>query len=385
MKAFFSLAVTTRLTKDALGFKTSGAIGEKGHGTKIYFNSRRIELRTSNSGQYIDAYMDDPHRKLRREEMPRVEYSTGKREPSNGTHIKIFGYNHNMQGGFGHDALRDYILWFTKFGSAELELGKDEFKDVVLHLKGLGHRFSDPERVSFGHPFPAENTAIANLKKSDNVAPLEFYVARWTFSNVAVDGKPGSTIDIVFSLEGDQAKRQYNKMLHEKWKAWGESEYNVEDRYGLWVCKDFIPIDRKNKWISERSEWTKYHAFVHSQDFRLTANRSNLDNTPASDLASIERTVSRVFRERIEVDQKFKKYTEELEKQHLYKNAEAEEKDFVRRKRAALSKKAAELEGLTLLEPRQEGGVFSLVMQLLAIKKGSLRILCSRLRYCFWL
>ena len=222
--------------------------------------------------------------------------------------------------------------------------------------------------MSFGHPFPPENTNLTTLKKSDLVSPLDFYVARWIFAKVPVDGKPGSTIDMIFALEGDQAKRQYNHMLHEKWQTWREGEYNVEDRYGLWVCKDFIPIDRKNSWVSERSEWTKYHAFVNSQDFRLTANRSNMDNTPSADLASIERTVRRVFNERIVPDEKYRKYLEELEKQQLYKNAEAEEKDFERRKKAALGKRVTEYKGLALLEPRQEGGVFSLVMQLLAMQ-----------------
>ena len=73
MRAFFSLAITTLLIIDARGFKASGAIGEKGHGTKIYFNSRRIEIRTAKNGTLIDAVMDNPHQKLQRREMPFVE------------------------------------------------------------------------------------------------------------------------------------------------------------------------------------------------------------------------------------------------------------------------------------------------------------------------
>ena len=172
----------------------------------------------------------------------------------------------------------------------------------------------------------------------------------------------------MFSLEGDQAKRNINPMLHVKWKDWREGEYNVEDRYGLWLCKDFIPVARKNNWVAERSEWTKYHAFVNSQDLRLTANRSNIDNTPGADLAAIQRTVERVFKERITGDLKFQKYQEEFEKQQQYRNAKAEETDFEKRKKAALKKKAASFKDLILLEPRQEGGVFSIVMQLLAVQ-----------------
>ena len=368
LKSFFSLAMTTRMERDDRGFKASGAIGEKGHGTKIYFNSRKIEVQSVKDGVLIEAVMDDPHAKLQRGKMPVVEFSSRSVSIPNGTTITVYGYNDNAQGGFGHEALKDYILWFTKFGSCELLLDRTEFKDVVLTLSGLGRKDFDPEQISFGHLFPAENTNLTSLKMSDRVSPLDYYVARWVFPNVPVEGKPGSTVDIVFSLEGDQAKRNINPMLHEKWRNWRDGEYNVEERYGLWLCKDFIPVARKNNWVAERSEWTKYHAFVNSQDLRLTANRSNIDNTPSKDLAAIQATVERVFKERIKADGKYQKYQEELEKQQLYKNAEAEEKDFVKRKRATLSKKAASFKTLTLLEPRQEGGVFSIVMQLLAVQ-----------------
>jgi hypothetical protein len=368
LKSFFSLAMTTRMVKDALGFKSSGAIGEKGHGTKIYFKSRRIELVSVKDGVMIEAVMDDPHATLQRGTMPVVEFSSRSANLTNGTTVTVRGYNDNSQGGFGHDALKDYILWFTKFGSCELLVGRSECKDIVLTLSGLGRKASDPERISFGHPFPEENANIASLRHTDKVSPLDHYVARWTLSDVPIDGKPGSKIDIVFSLEGDQAKRNINPMLHVKWKEWREGEYNVEDRYGLWLCKDFIPVARKNNWVAERSEWTKYHAFVNCQDLRLTANRSNIDNTPSADLAAVQKTVERIFKERITADSKYQKYQEELEKQQQYRSARAEETDFEKRKKAALKKKAASFKNLILLEPRQEGGVFSIVMQLLAIQ-----------------
>jgi Histidine kinase-, DNA gyrase B-, and HSP90-like ATPase len=134
MEAFFSLAMTTRMQTDTRGFKVSGAIGEKGHGTKIYFNSRRIELQSTKAGLLIDAVMDTPRAKLRRGEMPLVQYSTRNVIGDNGTTITVYGYNDNSQGGFGHDALTDYILWFTKFGSCELLVGRKKFQDVVLKL-----------------------------------------------------------------------------------------------------------------------------------------------------------------------------------------------------------------------------------------------------------
>jgi len=325
LKAFFSLAMTTRMQKDERGFKVSAAIGEKGHGTKIYFNSRKIEVQSIKDGVLIEAAMADPHQKLQRGEMPEVAYSTRNVGIANGTTITVYGYNDNAQLGFGHEALKDYILWFTKFGSCERLLDRIEFKDVVLKLSGIGRADSEPERVSFGHLFPEENTNLVSLRQSDKVSPLDYYVARWLFPNMPVVGMPGSTIDIVFSLEGDHAKRNINPMLHEKWSGRREGDYNVGDRYGLWLCKDFIPVARKNNWVAERSEWTKYHAFVNSQDLRLTANRSNIDNTPSGILGAIQLTVERVFNERIKADPKYIKYQLEIENQQQYNNAEAEE------------------------------------------------------------
>lgn len=80
----------------------------------------------------------------------------------------------------------------------------------------------------------------------------------------------------------------------------------------------------------------------------------------------ISETVRATFTERIATSPEYVRFLEELEKQQQYKDAQAEEKDFARRKKAALSQKTAEFEGFTLVEPRQEGGVFSLVMVLLA-------------------
>ena len=72
LESFFGLGKSTRREKDQHGNKASGAIGEKGHGTKIYFNSRRIEVVAQHGGKRISAYMDEPRKTLRRGELPTV-------------------------------------------------------------------------------------------------------------------------------------------------------------------------------------------------------------------------------------------------------------------------------------------------------------------------
>jgi hypothetical protein len=321
LKAFFGLGYSTRVAVDERGFKVSPSIGEKGHGTKVYFNSRRIEVKTWKNNQYLEAYMDSPNQTLRREELPKVVYESKEcKEQKHGSGVTIFGYNSNIQTGFGHDEIKDYIYWFTKFGSPELEFGIETYKGVKIQLKGLGS--NEFEELDFGHKFAEVNTDIRALKGKDRVSPLDYYVARWVFNNIPVIGKPGSQIDFVFYIEGDRAKREYNKMIHEKWQVWKPGEYDVGWRYGLWLCKDYIPIQRK-------SEWTKYHSFVNCQDFRLTANRGDLENTPPDLFEAVEKTVKDLFQNKISQSKEFQKYREELLTEQVERTAQQEESDFM--------------------------------------------------------
>lgn len=368
LKKFFGLGYSSRLQFDQLGNKTSDSIGEKGHGTKIYYNSRKVILETIKDGIKIEATLDNPMQKLRSQNdvMPEVEYNISNATDANGTTITVYGYNSNIQAGFSHNEIVDYIYWFTKYGSFESQLPSFTKKLLNLKVMGLGENELHCLKYS-SHPFPKENFNISELKKIDKVAPLEYYVAKWDFEHVQVIDHPNSFVDIVFYIEGDKAKREYNNMIHEKHGSWNGGVYNVEQRYGLWLCKDFIPIERHNEWVAEKSEWTKYHSFVNCQDIKLTANRGDAGNTNAKLLKSIGDTVRSIFLDKIEKDEKFKKYQDEFAKYKQYSSVKKEEEDFSRRKKIALQKKAALFSDIIIFEPRQEGGVFSLVTQLLTI------------------
>ncbi len=213
LRAFFALGCSTGLLLDDFGNKLGEKIGEKGHGTKTYFNSRQIEVHSTSSEREIYAVMDDPLGALREEgKLPDYEYVI---EPSlggqTGTDITLRGYNDNQAGDFAHDILRDYILWFTKFGSFEQEFGISLNKGKTLVLQGLDR--TEPEEIVFGHVFPKENTSIAKLKGKYPGDWIDYYAKRWKFQNEPVLGHPGVTIDFVFYLEGDEAKRLYNPMI----------------------------------------------------------------------------------------------------------------------------------------------------------------------------
>ncbi len=85
-------------------------------------------------------------------------------------------------------------------------------------------------------------------------------------------------------------------------------------------------------------------------------------------LQAIEKTVRDIMENEIRTDTKYLKYQEELLRAEIFQSAVKEEKDFDRRKKLTLSKHTAKLGETELFEPRQESGVFSLVLQLLVNK-----------------
>jgi hypothetical protein len=136
---------------------------------------------------------------------------------------------------------------------------------------------------------------------------------------------------MVFYIEGDEAKRSYNKMITGRGRPIEYGMYKVEDRYGLWVCKDYIPIKQVNEWLGlgKRLE-TKYHAFVNCQELRLTANRGDVGNTPPDLLQAIEHTVKQVYEENIIGSTEFQEYEEAAELEEQYQTSAQEKKDCVK-------------------------------------------------------
>lgn len=355
LKAFFDLGRSMR------GEGAQERIGYKGHGTKTYFNSREIEVWSDSADRTVYAIMREPLRKLMADEVPEYEYDIEeKSNESTGTKIRIYGYNMNQnKRDFAHDVLRDYVLWFTKFGSVEKDADIRDHEGKVLCLQGLGR--DDGEEIEFGHVFPAENDKIERLREEMPGEWPKFFVKRWILKGQPVIDNPGRSLDVIFYIEGDAAKRQYNRMIRVRGRTPEYGMYKVEDRYGLWVCKDFIPIKRHNEWLGlgKRLE-TKFHAFVNCQDFRLTANRGDIGNTPPDLLRAIAGTVLKLFEDDIIGSTDYSDYEEAVELEEQYQTANQERQDSDRRRKLAVAKPVCEWEGLELLEPRQEMGVIAL-------------------------
>lgn len=367
IKAFFDLGRSTWRAGERY-------IGKKGHGTKTYFNCRQIEVYTWRDGKEIYALMDSPKRFLSEGQVPPYKYEeTSAPKDKHGTRIVMRGYNRNVTRGFSHRELRDFILWFTKFGSVELELGQVKNRDKKLRLTGLGR--DEEEVLEFGHIFPPENYNLRELKREDPASPSKYFVKKWHESAVQVKGFPHVKLDIVFYIEGDKAKA-YNPMIRRPGRTTREGMYSVEDRYGLWVCRDYIPIQRMNDWIAVGKQvWTKYHAFVNCQDFHLTANRGDVGNTPDDLLGAIGETVEEWFTIQVQGDRVYKRYSEELEREKFYRLPRQEEKELRKRRSLARRKKVFQTSNeallvskeIELVEPRQEAGVFGLFWTMYAL------------------
>jgi len=341
-------------------------IGEKGHGTKVYFNCASLSVRTVTNGSALRAQMDEPFDRLHAGLLPEVVVEDiGGVDEANGTSITILGFNNNDGEVFTHDRLRDYVYWFTKFGSVEQQFGSSPLIDFKLYLKGLDR--PAPEELCFGHYFPSNSNDIKALFEEHVVKAPDYYCKRVVKSG-ALRKHPDIHYDAVFSVEGNRVKQAYNKMLRRTGYNAPRGAYRVQDRYGIWVCKDFMPIERKNEWVTVKgSEYTRLHAFFNCQELSLTANRGSTANTPPGIIEDIRETVQQIYDEIVTGDE-WREMSWLEDEADAYNTSEKERRDFEWRKSRANTRNICLLDGFTLIEPTQESGVYALVLQLCTLK-----------------
>ena len=344
------------------------AIGEKGHGTKVYFNSSSIEIRTVREGMKRTAILDHPFKKLHMRQIPIALVEEAPAEPSDdtGTEIIIIGYNNNRRDRFTHERLKDYVRWFTKFGSIESQLGSAMTVTVpVLYLQGLDA--DKPEKIEFGHPFPPESQDLNKLFEQHEVRAPHFYCRR-IIRQGALPNHPEIKYQLIISLEGSNVKYSYNGMLRRSGYSAPQGSYTIQDRYGIWLCKDCIPVQRKNEWITSKgSEYTRFHAFLNCQKFRLTANRGSVDNTPSEVMQDIETVVKSIYAEVLEGSD-WREWSWLESEVSAYRTVEKEKRDFQWRVTKANRSNICSVDGHILVEPQRESGVFSLFIQLAILK-----------------
>ena len=355
LQAFFDLGNSTRRDQRA---QDPTLIGEKGHGTKIFFNSDQVDVVTTDGDYVFHATMEKPFADLHEGKIPRVRVQSSTNSDNfRGTRIEILGYNHNRRDMFSHAQLKDHIQWFTKHGSIERQFGGATEKKAILCLKGVD--VSEEESIPFGHPFPAESAPVTRLFDQHLVDAPQYFSRRWIRQG-SLTAFPDIKYEMVFAVEGDKVKKDSNPMLRRRGRTPQPGSYQVQERYGLWLAKDYMPIQRKNEWVTSRgSEFTKFHAFLNCQDLRLTANRGSIENTPPEIISALEKAAKSLFNEIVETDEWVE--MEWLEDQASAYNTEHKERlDYERRVKSAKASKVATYKTSKLTAPRYENGVYSL-------------------------
>ena len=395
VEAFLNLSNSVKPTAPPKGKLPRRMTGYKGHGTKIYYNSEQVDVLTYNGvDKPVICLLKDPRGELADAKLPKAqiseislddlkrardEYGFTELGSNPGTLIRVTAYHQNSKDGLEHVRLRDYIAWFTRWGSWEPKLCAaakiereevDDFRTCELFLRGLGKEPNPTayEKVPFGHLFPlADETDIRKLRAKDDVDPLKFYVRTWAFPNQPLAQNPDKRIDFLFAIEGEGARRDYNDMLRRRGKERRPGDYLSEERYGLWLGSDFVPVERFNSWVSERSEYTRMHAFVNSQDLDLTANRGSIENTPAELLKDIENTVKTIFQDRIETSEDYLKFQDELLAIERHRHATKEADDYRRRQKRLESKEVAKINGIEFYSPQTETDLIALTSGVQAV------------------
>jgi len=405
INCFFDLGESTK-SDPITGKRLSNTTGYKGHGTKIFYNSEGIILETWYRDKYVKTEMLDPRKNLFTGKIPEytdpVEIRVGdalyvaKQHGKHGTKITILGYQPNVSSPtahLSHVTIKDYILWFTKHGSFEpILFGREKFENKLIFLKSFdtdrikeelrtgNEVFVDGyEQIPFGHVFPKECYKSKDLvmlqteikEKTGREVKKADLLCRKVYESTKETGKnrPDIPFQIIFYIEGDETKRLYNKMIAPKGKInIHDDQYTVESRYGLWACKDFIPVANITNWIETRGIKTRFHAFINCDKFELTANRSAIDNTPSDIIRSVKKRIKEIYKDIIQKSEEYKeieKIIEEEEKQRLLKE---DEKEFKKRIKKIEKNKKCIYKGIIFFEPQTEAEVYGLIMSLMALE-----------------
>ena len=345
-------------------------IGEKGHGTKIYLRSEAVVVKTQCTSGAYESVCLNPLKSLssRRLHEPTIkEIPHFLSDTKTGTEIIIVGYNDNERAGFVQEIVKDYIVWFTKVGSIESIFGNTRNKNFKVLLKCIDS--SDFEEIPFGHYFPEEKSDIEKLFQEKEFDAADYYVKRFVYKNERLKNAPEVTFDIIISIEGDQIKREYNPMIRERMRQ-ETGRYKVADRYGIWLCKDYIPITRINDWISGfgtgSNSITLIHAFVNCQELKLTANRGTISNTDPKILEELKSRIQEIFNEVDTFLQEKGIYTLRTWQKETT-TIKQETAEYNRRVKSIKSRKKAEVKGRVFLEPQNESELFGLFMSLYSI------------------
>jgi Histidine kinase-, DNA gyrase B-, and HSP90-like ATPase len=344
------------------------AIGEKGHGTKIYLRSEKVIVQTQTSDAAFESICERPLSSLSQRQLHQPKFrAIDKFASTHGTKITIIGYNDNERSKFIQEWVRDYIVWFTKVGSIETIFGVEKLKHFKVFLKCLDK--TEFEEINYGHIFPDENNDINELFQKRSTEAADWYVKRYIWQDCRLNKHPEVTYQVVVSVEGDEIKRDYNPMIRMKSRS-DTGRYRVGDRYGIWLCKDFIPVARVNEWLTGfgtgSNAFVLLHGFINCQSLKLTANRGTIANTDPQILEELKTSVQDLINT-VDADLRGQGIYTLRSWQEEEKTLKQETAEYSRRVKNLKNRKVARYNNRVFVEPQNESELFGLFTSIYAL------------------
>lgn len=256
-----------------LGFRNKESpfyIGNKGLGTKLYFNSERIIVTTKGSdGHTFEAGLERPMEELEAGRVPNfiVEEGSNYELPfEKGTSIRVQGFEASAQSpALSWENLVNYIKWYTAAGSCS-ELFNVENTHINVDLTRIGNE----ERhyfINSGHELPGAEAPVED--DYDNFAkPFD----RFSFELENDEGEQLGTLKVIGSIVGPRGHLVTDRRIKKQYK-------------GVFLAKDYIVIRSVNEEVfGGTGEWQNMHIIANCQELNLAMGRDDFIDTGSSSI-----------------------------------------------------------------------------------------------------
>ncbi|MFC6720296.1 ATP-binding protein [Halobacteriaceae archaeon SHR40] len=286
------------------------SIGYKGHGTKIFYKSDRIEVTSRHDGTSYRAVMDEPWEKLNRKELPEYELTKNTvRSGNSGTKIKITNFRSGKgfeAESFTYNKIHHYLKWKTIAGSTAHFFGDDEREmEITVTLDDDIDDTRDKLVTNNRLEFPSEQ-----LEPSDGMYPAERMCKHYPAKEIDVEYENGETTLQIVGLVGGKKTRN-------EFPTYGRHSA----QFGIWLAKDHIKVERLNEAISHDNEYIHFFFVANCQDIELSANRETIRNKSSSVYQAINKEIE-YYLSKVTQDPWFKSYLEKRkEGKHQRKTA----------------------------------------------------------------
>lgn len=325
----------------------STSIGYKGHGTKLYFAARRLSVASRREGEAgwnltsLDNPLESGSTEVEQVPLPEnhpltAEIAAVGLSAGAGVAILVEGCQFRDAGErfLMRRTIESYCDWFTVIGDVRAGAFRTraEFHETI-HLKKDLSRLRVHERVimpltvnlrvngesgyfpiGFGPTKPASQFLLPwkdDVQRWEKARPgLAAFGHRFADHHEAERGArrvrddltalcltPADTLmdespyALIMRVEGQ--RRQLQSYLEGSRQPVG-GEYEFDERFGLWLCKDFVPIVQRNDLLQtalaratekvkkrlrfDLSRTRFWQVFVNHQALVLTANRNGMAN-----------------------------------------------------------------------------------------------------------